>query len=102
MKIRFADDVLAVPVAWHFLDMIVFHLSTGRHIWDIPNSKAIRSSRWMVGDPPSHWTRANRAMLEKSTTRNAHRSGDKGHAAILTVSMVESPPWTLSPADAYE
>jgi hypothetical protein len=41
-------------------------------------------------------------MLEKSTTRNAHRSGDKGHAAILTVSMVESPPWTLSPADAYE
>jgi hypothetical protein len=102
MRVRFCGDALDAPEAWRYLDIIVFKFfRSNRHVWDVPNPAAVQRSRWLKSEPTGRWSSANRAFLEKSVTKQAHRPQKSlAHALVLCVAMTSSLPLTLTPPDA--
>ena len=101
MRVRIAADALADDGSWRAIDRIVDLFFEERHRWDVDDPDAVEASRWIKSDPAeSRTSQRNLEALQMLSVRAIYESGEKIHQRALTVSLVETPPDTLTPTEA--
>jgi hypothetical protein len=101
MRVRFAADALADEGSWRAIDRIVDLFFEERHRWDVDDPGAVEASRWVTSEPPgSRTSQRNLEALQMLAVRDIYEPGERIHKRALTVSLVEAPPDTLTPAEA--
>jgi hypothetical protein len=91
MKVRFEQDVLKAQDSWTFLDRIVDHFASERHIWEIDDPDDIKNSNWIQSDIQGRSGKRNLELLEKCYTKAVYNdSSSQMHSIIIIITNRDS------------